>query len=143
MPDFSALARAWNAVYNGSIIADPHVSYLVMSVARILIAWTALLLLRSLSRYVSAALPTPHTLENAAYWLRWWLWLRLREFALLKVGAVSVAVLLLLQIPAGVASPLASTTPYLLLIYAGWILALIGMTQLLNHLTHKVTHPED
>lgn len=142
MLDFSELARRWNAIYNGAVIADDHLGYLVMSVERILIAWCAVLLLRSLARYISAALPEPHTVDNVAYWLRWWLWLRLREFPLLKLGAAGVAVLLLLQIPAGAGGALSDATLYLLLIYPTWIAALVGMTQLLNHLTYKITHPE-
>lgn len=142
MPDFHALAARWDAIYNGVVISDDQASYLVMSVARILIAWTALLLLRSLNRYVQAAFPQPHTAANAVYWLRWWLWLRLREFPLLKLGAVGVAVVLLLQIPAGAGGALSDATLYFLLIYAFWIAALVGMRQLLNHLTRKITHPD-
>lgn len=143
MPDFHALAAQWDAVYNGAVIANDQLSYLILSVERILIAWAAVLMLRSLSRYIAAAFPPPHTPANAVYWLRWWLWLRLREFPLLKLGAVGVAVLLLLQIPAGAGGALSDATLYLLLIYPTWIAALVGMTQLLNHLTLKITHPED
>lgn len=143
MPDFSELARRWDATYNRVVIQDDSLSYLVMSVERILIAWAAVLLLRSLTRYVAAAFPPPHTPANAVYWLRWWLWLRLREFPLLKIGLAGMAALLLLQIPAGTGGALSDATLYLLLIHPAWIAALVGMTQLLNHLTRKIAHPED
>ena len=138
-----ALARWWDSVYNAVVIHDQVIGYLVVSAARILIALAAWQLLKALARYVQVAFPPPHTFDNALYWLRWWFWLRLREFGLLKVGAFLVALLLVLQIPAGITGGLAQATLYLLLIYPAQFAMLLGMAQLLNHLTDRIQHPSE
>ena len=143
MLDLHALAARWDDWYNAPVFADPVIGYLVVSVARLLIGWAAWLMLRALTRYVAAAFPPPHTAANAVYWLRWWLWLRLREFPMLKIGAFAVAALLILQIPAGMFGALGTATRYLLLIYAAFFALLIGVAQLLNHLTRRILHPAD
>ena len=138
----SDLAALWNGLYNGPLPVDPVLGYILLSVLRLLIAWAAYLMLRALARYLAVAFPPPHTPANLAYWLRWWLWLRLREFPALKIGAATVATLLVLQIPAGMAGSLNTLTPYLLVIYPAQLALLIGLTQLLRHLTHRATHPQ-
>ncbi|MFW8626726.1 hypothetical protein [Deinococcus sp. ME38] len=132
------LAQAWNAAYNGPAIRDPVLGYIVTSVLRVLLAWSALVMLAALQRYLRVAFPPPHTPSNVAYWLRWWLWLRLREFPALKIGTVASALLLLLQLPAGVGGALAGASPYLLLVYPAFTLMLIGVAHLLNTLVLRL-----
>lgn len=138
----SDLAAHWDALYNGPLITDPVLGYILLSVERLLIGWAAWLMLRALGRYLAAAFPPPHTLDNIVYWLRWWTWLRLREFPALKIGVVVVALLLVLQIPAGVSGTLNRASPYLLAIYPGMFLLLVGLTQLLNTLRHRLECPD-
>ncbi|OWL96514.1 hypothetical protein CBQ26_09055 [Deinococcus indicus] len=132
------LAQAWNAAYNGPIITDPVLGYIVTSVLRVLLAWSALVMLAALQRYLRVAFPPPHTPSNVAYWLRWWLWLRLREFPDLKVGAALSALLLVLQVPAGVGGALAGASPYLLLVYPAFTVLLIGLARFVNTLTTRL-----
>lgn len=136
------LPARWDAWYNGGMGLDPTLGYILLSAERLLIAWAAWLMLRALIAYLAVVFPPPYTPANIAHWLRWWLWLRLNEFPALKLGTVAVAVLLVLQIPAGVAGSLNTLTPYLFGIYPGLLALLIGVTQLLRHLTYRATHPQ-
>lgn len=136
------LAHWWNAVYNGQFITNTVWGYLLLSVERVLIGVAAWQMLRALARYISLAIPPPHTAANAVYWLRWWFWLRLRDFGLLKIGAAGVALLLILQIPAGASGDLAKASLYLLLIYPALYAMLIGLAQFLHGLSNKIQYPE-
>lgn len=142
MQTLNEWAAWWDAVYNGTLIHDPILSYILVSGLRLLVAWAAWLFLRAVARWLIVALPRPHTADNIAYWLRWWLWLRLREFGLFKVGVFGLAVLLTLQIPAGVAGALAGASAYLLLAYPMLMAIFIGGAQIFNWLTRQITHPE-
>ena len=133
-----SLSHRWDAIYNGLLIADPVLGYIIISSLRVLIGVAALLFLRSLLRYLALALPRPHTPVNAAYWLRWWLWLRLREFGVFKVAVFALALLLLLQIPAGSSGALAGASLYLLLAYAALIGVFVGGSQLFNRLARQI-----
>lgn len=132
------ITHHWNAIYNGLVIRDPVLGYIVTSVLRVLLAWAALVMLVALMRYLRAAFPPPHTPSNLAYWLRWWLWLRLREFPALKIGVASSALLLLLQLPAGVGGALAGASLYLVLVYPAFTLMLIGVAHLLNTVSDRL-----
>ena len=143
MDKFNQLAARWDSIYNGVVVHDATLGYLLVSVERILIAYAAWRLLQALARYIGLAFPPPHTASNAMYWLRWWLWLRLREFPLLKLGVGLTALLLVLQIPAGVNGKINVATLYLLLIYPAWFALLVGMTQLLHHLSYKIQNPAE
>ncbi|GGO24681.1 hypothetical protein [Deinococcus humi] len=142
MQTLSELAAWWNTVYNGTLIHDPNLSYIVVSVLRLLIAWAAWRFLSALGRYLRVAFPRPHTPPNIVHWVRWWLWLRLQEFGLFKIGVAMLAVLLALQIPAGVAGTLAGASAYLLLAYPAMLAMLVGGAQLFNRLTQQIQHPE-
>ncbi|BDP42939.1 hypothetical protein DAETH_29080 [Deinococcus aetherius] len=127
---------------NGPLSLDPGVSYLLNSSLRVLCAWAALLAVRNLVRYTRAALPPPHALVNVVYWLRWWFWLRLREFPLLKVGAALLALALLAQVATGAAGTLARLTVFFVWGYGALFLALVGLAQFLAWLTARIQHPE-
>ena len=79
----------------------------------------------------------------AVYWLRWWLWLRLREFSLLKVSAAALALLLVLQVPAGVAGASSTATWSRVLVLAAQIGVFVGLAQFLHHLSRRILHPAD
>lgn len=143
MSDLHALAAAWDHAYNGVAIRDPWLGYIVLTVQRLLIGWAAILMLRSLGRYLAAALPPPITPVNVVFWTHYWLYLRLRDFPLLKIGAVGFAALLLLQIPTGLAGALSAATWYLLLAYLALIVLLVGLTHLFNVLRHRIEHPQE
>ncbi len=143
MDQLSKFALQWDLIYNGVVIHDPHMGYIVVSVQRILIAYAAWMMLKALARYIALAFPPPLTPENAVYWLRWWLWLRLREFPLLKLGAAATALLPVLQIPTGLGGKINAATLYFLLIYPAMFALLVGVTQLLHHLSDKIQHPSD
>ncbi|MGM9319780.1 hypothetical protein [Deinococcus aquaticus] len=132
------LAQTWNAAYNGPTIKDPVLGYIITSVLRVLVAWAALIMLAAVMRFLRVAFPPPHTPANVAYWLRWWLWLRLREFPDLKIGAALSALLLVLQVPAGVGGALAGASPYLLLVYPAFTVLLIGLARFVNTLTTRL-----
>ncbi len=136
------LALWWNRVYNGVVIENQTIGYLLLSFERLMIGVAAWFMLRSLARYIALAFPPPHTAANAVYWLRWWFWLRLRDFGLLKIGAAAVAVLLILQIPTGAGGDLARASVYLLLIYPALYALMIGTAQLLHALSNRIEHPE-
>ncbi|WP_288481965.1 hypothetical protein [uncultured Deinococcus sp.] len=140
MPD---LAAQWDRWYNGALPLDPVAGYIVTSGLRVLIAWCAWLLLRSLGRYLRAAVPPPLSLDNLAYWGRWWLWLRLREHGLLKLGVTGFALVLLLQLPAGIGGALAAATPYLIAAYLFLIAMLLGIARFLNKQRDRALHPAD
>lgn len=120
----------WDAILNAQVI-DGQLGYVVLSALRIMVAWASWLCALALIRYLHTTLPPPHTPPNLAYWLRWWLWLQLREYPLLKVGIFCTATLLLLQIPAGMSGRMNTATVYLLLIYPAWLMALAGIARLL------------
>lgn len=142
MPDLSTLAAHWDALYNGPLLRDATLSYILISSLRLLIAWSALLTLRALRRYLAVAVPPPYTPSNLVYWLRWWFWLRLREFPLLKFGVAVTALVLVLQIPAGEAGSRNMLTPASVLFSVAQFALLAGLTQFLNRL-FRIIHLSD
>ena len=139
----SDLAALWDGWYNGALPLDQVLAYIITSGLRVVIAWCAWLLLRSLGRYLRAAVPPPFALVNLAYWGRWWLWLRLRDDGMLKVGVAGFALALMLQLPAGVGGKLAAATPYLVIAYIFLILMLLGFTRHFNRRRERALHPAD
>lgn len=136
------LSAHWDAFYNGAILQDAQLGYILLSILRVLVAWAAWRALQALGRWLAVALPPPHTPANVVYWLRWWVWLRLREYAPLKVGVAASAALLVLQIPAGVRGVRNVLTPASLGFSLALLLLLIGLAQLLNHLARRIPHPD-
>ncbi|GBF05833.1 hypothetical protein DAERI_060093 [Deinococcus aerius] len=143
MPDLTALAARWDAALNGALLQDAQVGYLLLTTLRVLVAWAAWRALQALGRWLAVALPPPRTPANVLYWARWWVWLRLREYAPLKVGVTASAVLLVLQIPAGVRGVRNVLTPASLGFSLALLLLLIGLAQLLNSLARRIAHPAD
>lgn len=127
----------WDAILNAQVI-DGQLGYVVLSALRIMVAWASWLCVLSLSHYLKTTIPPPYNPENLGFWLRWWFFLRLKNFAALKVGIFLTAFLLILQLLAGVNSYMNTASVYLLLIYSAWLLTLIGFTQLLNTLRRQL-----
>ncbi|KQR23030.1 hypothetical protein [Deinococcus sp. Leaf326] len=140
MPDLSA---HWDGWYNGALPLDPTLSYILTSGLRMLVAWCAWLLLGALGRWMRAAVPPPFSLDNLAYWLRWWLWLRLQDHALLKVGVTGFTLVILAQLPAGIGGKLAAATPYIVGAHLTLGGMLLGAARSLNKQRDRALHPAD
>lgn len=134
------MSAAWNALFNGSLVADPVISYLIVSSIRILLAINALWLLRALVRYGQVAVLGPLNVANLLYTVRWWLALQWRVERLLKGGAACLAAALVGQVVAGVAGKLAAVTPATLLTQLGLLLMFVGMARFFNSRARQLDH---
>lgn len=141
--NLSDMQTMWDTWYNSPLIHNPTIDYLAVSILRILVAWAMWHMLKALWQYANAALPPPHTLDNLNYWMRWWLWLRLRERPLLKVSAVVVALAALLQIFGGVAGLLNDCSPYFLLMCGALISLGIALAREFHALTAAIKNPTE
>lgn len=121
-----------NDLLNTPLPLSPEHSYLLNSALRVLVVFSVWLLLRSLWRYTHAAIPGPRAPANLLYWTRWWVSLQMRRFPVLKAGGLAVASGLLAQVAAGSAALLAQATPYLVYVYIGLFVLLVGTAQVLN-----------
>lgn len=137
----SDLTARWDALINRSLIADPLADYILVSGLRVLVAYSIWRMLVALWRYANAALPPPHSLVNLSYWLRWWVWLRLRDHRGLKLSSLALAVVFLVQIPAGVAGSRNDFSPAFLVACAAWIGFMVSLAREFHRLIQQIQQP--
>jgi len=109
------------------LIADPGLSYLVISFDRVVLAVLALHMVVRLAQSAAVLLPPPLVPGNIAYWLRWWWLLLSREHRSLKLGGFLIALMFVLAVLAGQAGSLTTINLYFLVLQVGLGLILFGI----------------
>lgn len=137
------LQRLWDVWYNSPLIADPALDYIAVSTLRLLVAYGAWRMLQALWRYANVAVPPPHTLDNLGYWLRWWVWLRLRDRPVLKASATAIALAAVLQIFGGADGQLNDCSPYFVLMCSALIGLFISLAREFHARSFIIQHPAE
>ena len=109
------------------LIADPGLSFLVISFDRVLLAVLALHMVYRLTQSAAVLLPPPFVPGNIFYWLRWWWLLLNREHRSFKLGGFLIALMFVLSVFAGQAGDLSTINVYFLVLHIGLGLILFGI----------------